>query len=65
MEPVQHAAQPEAGSLRAADGGEADLFTLTDYPIEAVCRVCRGAIVARSFLRPFEHVASTDHEPPA
>jgi hypothetical protein len=65
VEEAQHAAEPKAGSLRTADGREADLFTLTDYPIEAVCRVCRGAIVARSFLRAFEHVAPAEHDPPA
>ena len=64
MEHVQHEAQPEKGSLRTADGREADLFTLTDYPIWAVCRVCRGPIQARSFLRAFEHVTQADCDPP-
>lgn len=64
MEQVQHAAQPEASSLRTVDGQEADLFSLRDYPIEAVCRVCRGPIQARSFLRAFEHVERPDQDPP-
>ncbi len=64
MEHVQHEAQPEAGSLRTADGREADLFSLRDYPIHAVCRVCQGEILARSFLRAFEHMAPAKQDPP-
>lgn len=56
MEQAGHAAQPEAGSFRTADGREANLFTLEDYPIDAVCQVCAGTIRARSFARPFEHL---------
>ncbi len=58
-----HAAAPEAGSFRTADGREADLFTLADYPIDAVCRVCGGAIRARSFMRPFEHLPQAADAP--
>jgi hypothetical protein len=66
VEQARHAAQPKAGSLRTADGREADLFTLEDYPIDAVCRVCRRTIRAQSFMRPFEHVAPTpEQDPPA
>lgn len=66
MEQAGHEAEPKEGSLRTASGGEADLFTLADYPIDAVCRVCRRAIRARSFLRPFEHVAPpAEQDPPA
>jgi hypothetical protein len=46
-------------SLRTAEGREADLFMLEHYPIDAICRVCHGAIRARSFLAPFEHLAQT------
>lgn len=60
-----HAAVPEAGSFRTGDGGEADLFTLAHYPVDAVCQVCRGTIRAQSFLRPFEHVEqATEPGPP-
>jgi hypothetical protein len=51
-----HAAEPEAGTFRRADGGEADLFRLADYPVDAVCQVCGAAIRARSFASRFEHV---------
>jgi hypothetical protein len=51
-----HTAEPEAGSLRTADGREADLFTLEHYPIDAVCRECQGAIRSRSYVLPFEHL---------
>jgi hypothetical protein len=51
-----HPAEPAAGSLRTADDRVADLFELDHYPIDAICRVCHGAIRARSFLRPFEHL---------
>jgi hypothetical protein len=65
VEQAGHAAQPKAGSLRTGDGREADLFTLEDYPIDAVCRVCRRAIRAQSFMRPFEHVVpATRQDPP-
>jgi hypothetical protein len=57
VEHAEHAAEPEAGSLRTTDGREADLFTLTDYPIDATCRICRRTIRAQSFMRPFEHLA--------
>ena len=53
-----HAAEPEAGSFRTADGREADLFTLAHYPVDAVCLACGGAIRARSFALPFEHLAT-------
>jgi hypothetical protein len=56
VEQAGHAAEPKEHSLRTADGREADLFTLDDYPIDGICRVCRGPIRARSFMRPFEHV---------
>jgi hypothetical protein len=55
-----HTAQPLAGSFRTADGREADLFALEDYPIDAICQVCRGRIRAQSFVFPFEHL-----DPPA
>lgn len=65
MEQAGHAAEPKWGSLRTADGREADLFVLEDYPIDAVCRVCRGPIRAAAFMRPFEHVAQpTERESP-
>ena len=57
MERAGHPAEPAAGSVCTADGREADLFTLEHYPIDAICRVCRGPIRARSFLLPFEHLA--------
>jgi hypothetical protein len=56
MEPTGHLAEPEAGSFRTADGREACLFTLADYPIDAICQICRGTIRARSFTLPFEHL---------
>jgi hypothetical protein len=60
-----HKAEPKEGSLRTADGAEADLFALADYPVDAVCRVCKRAIRARSFMRPFEHLApATKPDPP-
>ena len=65
MEQPGHAAEPKEGSLRTADGAEADLFALADYPVDAVCRVCKRAIRARSFMRPFEHLApATKQDPP-
>jgi hypothetical protein len=57
VEQAGHAAEPEAGSFRTADGREADLFTFAHYPVDAVCQVCRGVIRAQSFVLPFEHVA--------
>jgi hypothetical protein len=60
MEDQWHAADPEAGSFRRADGREADLFTASHYPVEAVCRVCGGIIRARSFMLPFEHETADD-----
>jgi hypothetical protein len=65
VEQPGHKAEPKGGSLRTADGEEADLFALADYPVDAVCRVCKGAIRARSFMRPFEHVAPATEEGPA
>jgi hypothetical protein len=56
VEPDGHVAEPEAGTLRTGDGRKADFFALEEYPIDAVCRVCRRTIRARSFLRPFEHL---------
>jgi hypothetical protein len=56
VEQARHPAEPAARSLCTADGREADLFALEDYPIDAICRVCRGPIRARSFLLPFEHL---------
>ena len=66
MERPGHAAEPKEHSLRTADGREADLFTLDDYPIDGICRVCRGPIRARSFMRAFEHVPpAAEQDPPA
>lgn len=66
VEQPGHAGEPKEGSLRTADDAEADLFALADYPIDAVCRVCKGVIRARSFMRPFEHLApATKQDPPA
>jgi hypothetical protein len=64
MENEQHAAEPKADSFRTADGREADLFLLAHYPIDAVCRICGGAIRARSFVLPFEHVATSPAQVP-
>jgi hypothetical protein len=65
MKHAGHAAEPQAGTLRTADGEDADLFTLTDYPIDAVCRICRGTVRAHSFMRPFEHVEpDAERDPP-
>ena len=61
MEQAGHAAEPEAGSFRTADGRAADLFTPADYPVDAVCQTCGGRIRALSFLLPFEHL----YQPPA
>ncbi len=54
---VVHAPEPIPGTFRAADGADADLFNLDDYPVHAVCRVCRQMIQADTFLRPFQHVS--------
>jgi hypothetical protein len=64
VEQTGHAAEPEEGSLRTADGREADLFTLGHYPVDAVCRACRGMIRARSFMLPFEHLARATAQHP-
>jgi hypothetical protein len=56
VEQAGHAAEPEAGSFRTADGREADLFAPGHYPIDAVCQICQGPIRARSFVLPFEHL---------
>ena len=50
-----HPAEPAPGSFRAVAGGEADLFDLDHYPVNAICRVCRAPIWAEAFLRPFSH----------
>ena len=52
-----HAAEPEPGSFRAAtgDGGDADLFNLSHYPVHAVCRVCNEPIQAETFMLAFAH----------
>ena len=50
-----HAAEPAPGSFRAAAGGDADLFNLDHYPVQATCRVCHEPIQAESFLRVFTH----------
>ena len=39
----------------AAAGGHADLFDVSHYPVQAVCRVCQQPISAETFLRAFEH----------
>jgi hypothetical protein len=52
-----HPAEPAPGSFRAATGGEADLFNLDHYPVNAICQVCRAPIRAEEFLRPFQHAA--------
>ncbi len=52
-----HTPEPTPGTFRAADGADADLFNLDHYPVHAVCRVCRQAIQADTFLRPFQHVS--------
>ncbi|HWG01398.1 MAG TPA: hypothetical protein VG164_06065 [Trebonia sp.] len=57
MEPVVrfHSPEPAAGSIRAADGRQADLFNVGHYPVRAICRVCGNPIQAGSFLYPFQH----------
>jgi hypothetical protein len=51
-----HSPEPAAGSIRTADGREADLFNVRHYPVRAICRICDGPIQADSFLRPFKHI---------
>jgi hypothetical protein len=50
-----HAAEPAPGSFRAAAGGDADLFDVNHYPVQATCRICDGPIQAETFLRAFAH----------
>ena len=50
-----HAPEPAAGTIRAPDGRQADLFNIRHYPVQAVCRVCGEPIRAETFLRPFAH----------
>jgi len=57
-----HSAEPKADTFRTADGREADLFTLTHYPVYAVCQACGRAIRARSFALAFEHVTPSGAE---
>ena len=50
-----HTAEPTPGSFRAVTGGDADLFNLDHYPVQAICRVCKEPIQAETFLRAFKH----------
>ena len=50
-----HTAEPAPGSFRAAAGGEADLFNVNHYPVQAICRICHEPIQAEAFLRAFTH----------
>jgi hypothetical protein len=50
-----HAAEPTPNSFRAATGGDADLFNLDHYPVQATCRICQEPIQAETFLRAFKH----------
>ncbi|MGD0701872.1 MAG: hypothetical protein ABSA02_18555 [Trebonia sp.] len=50
-----HPAEPAPGTLLTAGGGDADLFEVSHYPVQAVCRVCQEPISAETFLRAFEH----------
>jgi hypothetical protein len=52
-----HTAEPAPGTLLTTGGGNADLFAVGDYPVQAVCQVCREPIWAETFLRAFEHAA--------
>ena len=52
-----HPADPAPGTFLSAVGGDADLFNVTHYPVQAECRICREPIRAESFLRAFEHDA--------
>lgn len=50
-----HTAEPAQGTFRSAAGGVANLFTMSHYPIDAICQVCQQPIRAESFLRAFQH----------
>jgi hypothetical protein len=50
-----HTAEPAPGTLLTARGGDADLFEVSHYPVQAVCRICQRPISAQTFLRAFEH----------
>jgi hypothetical protein len=50
-----HTPEPTPGSFRAAAAEDADLSTLSRYPIRATCRVCFQPIQAETFLRAFQH----------
>ena len=50
-----HAAEPAPRSFRAATGGDADLFNVDHYPVQAICRICSEPIQAVDFLRAFAH----------
>ena len=52
-----HPAEPAPGTLLTEGGGDADLFDIRHYPVQAVCRVCQEPITAETFLRAFEHDA--------
>jgi hypothetical protein len=54
-----HPIDPDPGTFLAAGGGDADLFDVSHYPVQALCRVCREPIRAETFLRAFEHAASS------
>ena len=58
-----HPAEPVPGTLRSANGRNADLFDLDHYPVQALCRVCREPIEAETFLRAFRHVAELSPGP--
>lgn len=50
-----HSPEPAVGTIRTSDGRQADVFDISHYPVQAVCRVCSEPIRAGSFLRPFAH----------
>lgn len=50
-----HTSEPMVGTFRTEDGREPDLFNTRDYPVWAVCQICRRPIKAESFLLPFKH----------
>ncbi len=50
-----HTAEPAPGTLLTEAGGHADLFDVSHYPVQAVCRICQQPISAETFLRAFEH----------
>ena len=52
-----HPIEPDPGTFLAAGGGDADLFDVSHYPVQALCRVCQEPIRAETFLRAFEHAA--------